>query len=238
MPNFVGVGAGVTPDFHGSSDDLFGAIPGARVTLEDNRYVEWFGTYAGMKVNSHENFEYGPAVIFKLGRKDVDNHQVDQLDEINHGAEVGAFVGYTLVNTDYAIPFRYRIGALASTKLVGGTEGSNFNLYNSVWVPLSTETFVGMGAGLTWANGKYMRRHFDVNVEESERSGISEFSASGGLRQTYAWTGVVHRVNENWALGAGAYMQNLKNDAKNSSIVQEQGDSTQLTYGIGLGYFF
>lgn len=238
MPNLLGIGVGTTPDFHGSSDSLLGAVPGARISLDNHRYAEWYGPYAALKINTEKNFEYGPAILFKLGREDVDNDYVNQLDSIDHGAEIGGFIGYSFINTDYAIPFRYRIGALASTKLIGGTQGSNVNLYNSVWIPLSRDTFFGSGAGLTWADGRYMRNQFNVSAAESERSGISEFSASGGLRQSYAWVGVVHKFHHNWAIGSGAYVQSLKNDAKNSSIVQEQGDKTQFTYGIGLGYFF
>lgn len=238
IPNFIGIGVGKTPDYHGSGDDFLGLAPGARVTLEDNKFVEWYGPYAALKINNHENLEFGPALIFKLGRESVDNPRVGLLDEIGHGAELGVFLGYSYINTDYLLPFRYRIGVLASTEIVGGSEGSNFNLYNSLWVPVSSKTFIGFGGGLTWADDRYMNRYFSVSSEESQRSGISEFSAYGGLRQGYGWAGLVHRVGDNWAIGAGAYAQYLKNDAKNSSIVQEQGDKNQLTYGVGVGYFF
>lgn len=238
FPDFFGIGIGKTPEYHGAKESMTGAVPGGRYAFESGRYMEWYGPYAGIKVNTDLHFEYGPAVLYKLGRDEVKNSAVDQLNAIESGTELGLFVGYSVVNTNYALPFRYRAGALASHSFSGDTDGANINLYNSVWVPVNQETFVGVGAGLTWANGEFMRHNFSVSDQESQLTGIAPFAASGGLRQYYAWTGVVHRLNRHWALGAGAYLQQLTNDAKHSTITAQQGDDVQVTYGIGLGYFF
>ena len=43
-------------------------------------------------------------------------------------------------------------------------------------------------------------------------------------------------LSPNWHLGAGLRYQELQGDAKDSPIVDERGDSTQMIYGLGLGY--
>ncbi len=129
IPNFVGVGVGSTSDWSGSKDYIAGVAPGARYAMEDKRYAEWYGTYAGMKINTHENFEFGPAIVFRMGRKDVMNDQVNELPDIDLGVDLGAFIGYAYSNTEAAIPYYSRVGMLVTQAVAGGSRGTNVNIY-------------------------------------------------------------------------------------------------------------
>lgn len=236
IPNYVGIGVGVTSEWAGSSDTFVGAAPGARVKLEKNRYAEWAGPYMGMKVNTHPNFEFGPIALMSLGRSDVDNEHVNRLPEIDFGLAMGGYVGYRITKTDTAIPFSTRFGVTASTAVAGGAKGSNVGVYVNTWVPLSHRLFVGLGAGATFADDKYMQHYFGVDSHASQVSGISEFNASGGSRQVYLWPAVLYQLSPKWYLGSAVYYQRLTGDAARSSIVKEQGDKHQFTYGVGIGY--
>ena len=43
VPNFFGVGVGVTTQWYGASDSMVGAMPGARLAMSEGRFVEWYG---------------------------------------------------------------------------------------------------------------------------------------------------------------------------------------------------
>ena len=236
VPNFVGIGAGSTSQWSGADDQIVGAVPGGRMKLEDNRYAEWYGPYASMKVNSDKHFEYGPVALIKLGRSEVDNRQVDALPEIGMGLEVGGFVGYAITRTDTVVPFYSRVGMMASTAVAGDAKGTNLSFYANTWVPLSYKLFVGLGVGTTFADGKYMQHNFGVDAIASQQSGISEYDASGGNRQIYAWPALLYQINPQWYVATGAYYQRLTGNAAASSIVKQAGDRNQLTYGVGVGY--
>lgn len=236
VPNYFGLAGGVTPEWAGAKDDMAGVVPGARVKLDNNRYAEWYGPYAGIKVNQDMNFEWGPAMVVRLGRQEVENEAVAALPEIGYGLDLGGFVGYAVTRTDTAIPFYSRVGLQLTTAVAGDAKGTNATVYANTWVPLSRQVFVGLGLGATWADDKYMQHYFGVDAAGAAQSGISEFDAQAGVRQFYAWPAIMYQVNPQWYLAAGAYYQKLTNDAANSSIVKEQGDDNQLTYGLGLGY--
>lgn len=62
IPNFIGAGLGVTTEWLGSKDKVGGLVPGGRVALEKNRFIEVYGPIADMNVLDHPNWEFGPAV--------------------------------------------------------------------------------------------------------------------------------------------------------------------------------
>ena len=55
VPNFFGVGAGVTTQWYGSKESMVGAIPGARIAMDEGRFVEWYGPYLGMNLVENSN---------------------------------------------------------------------------------------------------------------------------------------------------------------------------------------
>lgn len=237
VPNFFGVGAGVTTEWYGSRDSIAGAVPGARIALEEGRFVEWYGPYFGMNLVDDTHWEAGPVLNVRLGRSEVEDPVIATLPEFGMGLEAGGFVGWHYLNTE-GIPYRVRTGMLATTSVVGQTEGSSLTPYASIWVPLSRTLFVGLGGGTTWSDSDFMQQYFSIDEAGSAASGLSQFEAEAGFRQVYIWPAVMWRVSEQWMVGAGLFCQHLIGDAAASPIVTERGDSNQWSGGVGVGYLW
>lgn len=235
IPNFVGIGFGVTTEWLGAKDEVSGIAPGARVALENNRFVEVYGPFADVNVLDDPNREFGPAVSYRFGRKDVTDPVVNQLPSIDGGFEGGLFAGWHYTNIE-GIPFRVRLGITTTTGITGDATGSHVTPFASLWVPLSPTIFVGMGGGITWSSASFMQQRFGVSTEASATSGLPVYSAGAGVRQYYLWPAVMFRVAPHWYIGVGGFYQRLTGDAANSPIVTQRGARDQITAGAGIGY--
>lgn len=235
IPNFVGAGAGVTTEWLGSKDTVTGVAPGGRVALEDNRFVEVYGNFADANLLASSNWELGPVVMYRFGRKDVSDPVVSLLPEIEGGLEAGVFLGWRYLRVE-GIPFRVRLGVSLTTGISGGATGAHFSPYASLWVPLSHTVFVGLGGGFTWSSDSFMQQTFGVSPEASAASGLPAYNAGAGVRQYYLWPAVIWRMSREWYVGAGGFLQKITGDGADSPIVTQRGDRNQLTAGIGLGY--
>jgi len=235
IPNFAGAGLGVTTEWMGAKDKIWGLVPGGRMQLEHNRFVEVYGPTADMNLLEHPNWELGPVLSYRFGRKDVTDPVVNLLPPIDGGFEAGAMVGWHYTRLE-GIPYRLRLGVIATTGVSGGATGGHVTPYASLWVPLSTRVFVGVGGGLTWSSGSFMQQRFGVTSQDSAASGLPTFSAAAGVRQYYVWPAVIWRFAPQWYAGTGVFYQRITGDGADSPIVTQRGDANQLTAGIGIGY--
>lgn len=235
IPNFVGIGAGVTTQWMGSSDYVPGVVPAARWQFQGNRFAELYGPFVDVNVLDVPNWEFGPMLSYRFGRKGVDDPVIRELPEISGGVEAGVFGGWHYVN-DTGIPWRLRVGVSALTGVSGGTTGGHITPYASLWIPLRDSVFLGVGGGFTWSSDSFMQQRFGVTSEAAALTGLPAYTASSGVRQVYAWPAVIVRLSPQWFAAAGAFYQRLTGDAANSPIVTQRGDRNQWTAGIGIGY--
>jgi outer membrane protein len=235
IPNFVGAGLGSTTEWLGSKERIWAVVPGGRVQLEKNRFVEVYGPIVDMNVLDSPNWEFGPMASYRFGRSEVEDPVVNLLPPIDGGLEAGIFAGWHYTRIE-GIPYRVRLGVSVTTAISGGAAGGHVTPYASVWLPLSTRLFVGVGGGLTWSSESFMQQRFGVSPEASAASGLPVYSASAGMRQYYLWPAVIYRVSKEWYAGAGAFYQRITGDGADSPIVAQRGDANQFSAGIGVGY--
>jgi MipA family protein len=235
IPNFVGAGLGSTTEWMGSKERIWAVVPGGRVQLEKNRFVEVYGPIVDMNVLDSPNWEFGPMASYRFGRSEVEDPVVNLLPPIDGGLEAGIFAGWHYIRTE-GIPYRVRLGVSVTTAISGGVTGGHVTPYASVWVPLSTRLFVGVGGGLTWSSESFMQQRFGVSPEASAASGLPAYSAGAGMRQYYLWPAVIYRLSKEWYAGAGAFYQRITGDGADSPIVAQRGDANQFSAGIGVGY--
>jgi outer membrane protein len=235
VPNFFGLGVGSTTEWMGSADQVVGVVPAARVQLGKHRFAELYGPFGDVNVLDIPNWEFGPMLSYRFGRKDVEDPVVNSLPPIDGGLEAGVFGGYHHVNAE-GIPWRLRVGVSATTAISGGATGGQVTPYASFWMPLSSTVFVGVGTGFTWSSDSFMRQRFDVTPGAAAVSGLPVYAAGAGVRQFYAWPAVVVRLRPRWFAGAGAFYQRLTGDAADSPIVTQRGDRNQWTLGGGIAY--
>jgi len=235
IPNFVGLGVGSTTQWMGSKDRVIGVVPAARVQLEGHRFAELYGPFGDVNLLDVPNWELGPMLSYRFGRKDVDDPVVNLLPPIGSGVEAGIFGGWHYVNTE-GIPWRLRVGVSVLTAVSGDTTGSHVTPYASLWMPLSRTVFVGLGTGFTWSSDSFMRQRFGVSPAAAAVSGLPVYAPSAGVRQFYAWPAVVVQLNPQWYVAGGAFYQRLTGDAADSPIITQRGDRNQWTFGGGLAY--
>ena len=235
IPNFIGVGLGVTTEWLGAKDKAAGLVPGGRVALEKNRFIEVYGPIADMNVLDSPNWEFGPMVSYRFGRSDVEDAVVNLLPPIDGGLEAGFFAGWHYIRTE-GIPYRLRLGVSVTTAISGGATGGHVTPYASLWMPLSPTVFVGLGGGFTWSSDSFMQQRFGVSAEASAASGMPQYSAGAGVRQYYLWPAVLIRLSKEWYAGAGGFWQRITGGGADSPIITQRGDRDQISAGIGLGY--
>src|SRR5512145_803203 len=119
IPNFIGAGLGSTTEWMGSKDRIWAIVPGGRVQLEKNRFIEVYGPIADMNLIDSPNWELGPIASYRFGRSDVDDPVVNLLPPIDGGLEAGIFAGWHFVNLE-GIPYRVRLGVSLTTAVSGG----------------------------------------------------------------------------------------------------------------------
>jgi outer membrane protein len=235
IPNFVGAGLGVTTEWMGSSDTVAGLVPGGRVKFANNRFAELYGPMGDVNLLDVSNWEFGPMFTYRFGRTDVEDPVVNLLPEIDGGLELGLFGGYHYTSAG-SIPWRLRVGVSLTTAVTGDTTGSHVTPYASFWMPVSTKVFLGVGGGFTWSSESFMQQRFGVNSAASMASGLPVYVADAGMRQIYAWPGVIVRLSDHWFGGVGGFYQRLTQDAADSPIITQRGDRNQWTVGVGVGY--
>ena len=235
IPKFAGAGLGVSTEWLGSKDQIWGVVPGGRMQLENNRFVELYGPTFDMNLLDSSNWEFGPVLSYRFGRADVKDPVVNLLPPIGSGLEAGVFAGWHYAKTE-GIPFRVRLGVMAMTGVSGGASGGHVIPFASIWVPLSRKVFIGLGGGFTWSSGSFMQQRFGVSAEASAASGLPAYSASAGVRQYYLWPAIIWQLAPQWYAGAGAFYQRITGDGANSPIITQRGDANQLTAGFGIGY--
>ncbi|HSA68448.1 MAG TPA: MipA/OmpV family protein, partial [Burkholderiales bacterium] len=76
IPNFVGAGLGSTTEWMGSKERIWAVVPGGRVQLEKNRFVEVYGPIVDMNVLDSPNWEFGPMASYRFGRSEVEDSVV------------------------------------------------------------------------------------------------------------------------------------------------------------------
>src|SRR5262245_17813070 len=209
IPNFLGVSAGSTTEWIGSKDRVAGVAPGGRIQFAGQRFAELYGPTADVNVLDSPNWEFGPLLSYRFGRKDVKDPVVNSLPPIDGGWEAGAFLGWHYTRTQ-GIPWHVRLGVAADTGVSGDATGSNASPFASFWFPLSHTVFAGVGAGLTWSSAGFMQQRFGVTPAASAASGLPVYSPGAGVRQFFAWPAIVVELGEQWYAGAGGFYQRLR----------------------------
>lgn len=237
LPNYVGAGAGVAPEYLGSRRYTFGAAPAVRWQFDGQRYVSVIGPRVEVNLLNSPNFQLGPILNYRFGRSGADDPAVRALGSLNGVLEGGITVGGTYIGTG-AIPFRIRAGVSVVSDMTGAYGGVSALPFANLWVPLSPTVFVGVGASARFSPASQNRYYFGISQAQSQRSGLPGFDpGAGGFAQFSAWPALVWRFGENWALGASMLYTRLDDAAARSPIVR-RGSRDQFVGGMGVAYLW
>jgi len=226
----IGGGVGVRPDYEGSSDYELVPLPAGAARFDNGMYIQLLGLNLRANLIPSNFWRLGPVYNYHRERSDVDNSRVDRMKNISDANELGIFGGIEWQNWFVFLDILEDTGSAYNgwyATLKGG--------YN--WM-ISKEWMLSMGAHATYADDNYMDTYFGVSAADSQRSGLNQYNADGGMKDVGIDLGVNWNFTGNWALRGIAQVSQLVGDADDSSPVVDEGSETQFIGGVLIMYRF
>ena len=237
VPNIVGIGGGMFPDYLGSDDYMGGAAPFFKYTPEKTEYyVMLVATQLYVNVANNPSFRFGPTVNYRFGRNDdVEDKVVKKMEEIEGAFEAGAFVGYEWKDSQNPL-HRWGVTLEFLADVSGEYKGYIASASARYWYPVHKMVDLGLVVGISTADTNYMDTYFGVSEKDSDRTELPVFKADNGIRDVRVIPSVVVHFSPQWHMGIGVRYSRLLNDAEASPIVDDRGDPNQWIYGLALAY--
>jgi len=234
LRNLLAFGAISIPEFEGSSDKTAAPLLIGRLDFGSHGSLRIAGASAQYNLlGEKSDWAFGPVVSFRAARDaDVEDTVVRRLREVDAVTEFGVFAEYSLRDL---LTQGDRIGLGVEAK---GGKGNQFSLTASYQAAKQGAFQFGLEARAVFANDAYMDRYFSVDVDNSARSGLPQYTAGSGAKSVgLAFTGT-YDVARDWVVIGRVGFTRLLGDARDSPIVQLRGDPNAASAGLGLGYRF
>ncbi len=234
--NYVAGAVGIVPDYMGSDDYTIGAAPAGLMKFgNSDRYARVLVTELSVNVIDSRAWNFGPVLNYRLARDDVDDDAVDLMRDIDGTIEVGVLGGWTWIGDDDP---RHRFNVSAEVLYdVGDThEGYLVSVGARYFQPVTLPLTLSIGATATYGSDDYMQTYFGIDSDNAARSGLSQFSAGGGLRDVRIPIMAIYSLSPNWHVTGGLVYSRLLDDASDSPIVDDRGSSDQIFAGLGVAY--
>ena len=232
--NLLGAGAISIAEFEGSADRAVRPFLVGRVDFGRYGSLRLTGVSAQYNLLGEDSrWGFGPVLSFRPARDNsVTDPVVRLLREVDATVEAGLFLEYGFRDT-LARGDRLSLGVEAR-----GGKGSQF-----IWVANYQGARIGafqygVDLRMTYANDKHMETYFSVDANNSARSGLPTYTASGGLKSTAIGFTGSYDLGRQWTLIGRLGVSRLAGDAADSPIVRLRGDATSVAAGLALGYRF
>lgn len=225
----LGGGGLLSPDYEGSDDFEFRALP-----YISAKYDDWlsFSVPEGLKLTAinEGGFRAGILAGYRFDRDEDDNDALDGWGDIDGTAELGAFAEYKIDSVKFAVDVRQ--GLSDETGLMATLSARHESRIGP--------SRISIGPQVTWADDEYMQTYFGITATQAGASttGYSAYAAAGGVKSFGLGLSVFTPVTDSWAITAIASVNQLSGDAADSPIVTDEGSETQYMVGIFAGYRF
>ena len=224
----VGFGAGFAPDYEGS--DEYEGVPMLMLTgkYDSGRSFSLLGTNLRVNIVASNKFQFGPILNYRMGRDDVENKSVDRMKDIDDAVEAGAFVLANFDNVLLGVDFLMDVSDEHDGMLVMGNVGYRWKASDALTV--TPNVF------LTYADDDYMDTYFGVNAKNVGTSGLPAYEAESGLKDVGTRIVVNYTPWEKWGVMGIFSYKALLEDAKDSPVVDDEGDNAQAFFGLMATY--
>ena len=226
----VGGGGLYTPDYEGSDDYRFRALPYFRV-----QYQDWvtLSVPEGLKVAAINDggFKAGAIVGYRFDRDDGDNVALRGWGDVDGALELGAFAEYKIDAIKLSLEARQ------------GISGDDTGLIATLGLRYETRiagTVISVGPKVSWVDDDYAQTYFGITPAQAAASfvGYAPYAAGSGIKDYGVGLTAVVPLDDAWSLTGIASVSRLTGDAADSPIVAAQGSETQVTVGLFAGYRF
>lgn len=218
----VRAGAAARPAYFGSDEYVIG--PDFAVSF-DYAKIRGLGDYGSLDDNAPPRaFGIRGSLRFIGERDDDDYDELEGLEDIDPSLELGLGLVYRERNFEAFGDVRY--GVIGHQNFVGelGMDAISYPTEN--WE-------LRLGPRFSFADGDFADLYFGVDEAESRASGLSAYTADGGLLGAGFEATARYRFNDLWGLEAAVRADRLLNDAADSPIT-ESGSEDQFRFRIGI----
>jgi outer membrane protein len=195
-----------------------GGLPGGGVPL---------GVGANLYQSGSWKFGMGLGGGFGKARKESDDSRLAGLGDIDNTPRAAVFGSYA---ADW-LALRGNV----STDIGGKGQGTLASVELEGRYRLTPELMLSAGPGLTWADRKYTRTFFGIDLAQSVASGRAEYSAGSGLNSLRFSLGAVYSVTPQWQFGVRGSLGRLQGDAAESPLTFR---AKQTDVGLFTSYRF
>jgi outer membrane protein len=247
--NLVGLGVFSVPDYYGSDKNEAAAAPLLHYNFDawgNPMYVQVIGPEIRLNLVPRKDWRAGPLIRWRNRRDDdVDNEIVKRMQPVASATELGAFVAYHLpldANPLHKVVFTGDMTWNTNNVYGGITSNVRATYFHPFAGGVGGVPWIGsIGFGLFFASDHFADRYFGVRGSDlalfPERGGVP-YRADGGLTSIKIPFTLSAQVNPNWLVTLGGRYERLLNDAKDSPVVDQQGNENQWTIGIAASYAF
>ncbi len=229
LDGMVGLGAGAAPDYEGSEDTTGVPLFLFQHNYDSGRFVKLNGPNLKVNLLADKQFSLGPVLNYRFERDDVDNDQVDRMDKIDAALEAGVFAGVNIDNVLLGVELLADVSDEHDGFLAQVNAGYKWKV-----MPELTLT---PGVFLTYADDDYMDTYFGVNPGNGgNRTTMPNYSADSGLKDVGINLVAHYTPWEKWGIMGLFSYKSLLNDAKDSPIVDDEGDDKQFMFGLMATY--
>lgn len=227
----LGAEGRLMPKYEGSNAEVFRPLPvinirraGTAARFRSPRDGASFG------ILESGRFVAGPSFKIKMPRKEGDDSSLRGLGDVGWTVEAGAFAEYW--------PTDWLRGRVELRQGIGGHHGLVSDLMADVVYRATQQLTLSGGPRMTLATSAAESPYFSVSPTQSIASGLSVYSARGGVHSyglgaqaRYLWSPV-------WATYVFAEYERLSGDVANAPLVTTYGKRDQIQLGLGVTYSF
>lgn len=237
LTGFGSLGMAALPEYDGSKDYQTIPIISGQIN-KGNYYAATRGLGAFANVIDSNSFNAGPIINFRFGRNDdVENQTIAKLRNIDNAFELGGFVSYVFRSTLKAGD-NLEISANLTKDIAGGHNGIIGEIGASYFVPVRRDLRLGVNFGIDYQSKDYMRQYFSIDADNSARSGLAQYNASGGFNSFGLGTIGLYSINSRWGLVGVLQYTRWISDAAKSPIITQEGTKNQVFGAVGITYRF
>jgi MipA family protein len=219
----AGVGVKVTPKYPGAENTRTRVMP-----FPEARYQDWLtiNTTNGIEVKSAlgEGFSIGASAGADLTTRRVkDDARFQGFADIKAAPVARIFADYS--DGDFSV--KAALKSRAGTSAGRGTTLEIDAGYKLVAASAGTLTIGFIAVAM---DNKYAANFFGISPEQSQNSGLQQFDAKSGLRDTGVYARGVYRLTARWSLIGSVQVSELASKATDSPIVVEKRQTSATVF--------
>lgn len=230
----VGLGAmaQIEPDYEGSDDYEFVALPFLMVNYRDLVFLEGLtlgaNAFTWQGPRPEDKLQVGPLVRYEFGRDDSDD--LRGMGDVDDAVELGAFISYG--------SGPWSTGFTVFRDVSDSHDGLTAELSAGHMLSLGPKLMLSSEISATWADDNYMETFFGVTAAQSARSGMRQYQAESGFNDVGISFDLNYDLTDNWGLTGQVGYKRLLGDAADSPLVEDRGSANQFTAALYVSYEF